>query len=115
MLRVARGAGITEKNNNLSIHYKLHNIEAGILKKANIFDKSPQHKIYEQLKNGNIKIFSDNIDKINNCFLKTTSILACYSWSVIKLVSLSLRAFPNTVMDALIVQQMQQIDITYSN
>jgi len=48
---------------------KLYNIEAGILKKANIIDKTPQHKIYEQLKNGNIKIFSDNIDKIKNCFL----------------------------------------------
>ena len=48
---------------------KLHIIETGILKKANIIDKTPQYKIYEQLKNGNIKIFSDNIDKIKNCFL----------------------------------------------
>jgi hypothetical protein len=48
---------------------KLHIIETSILKKANIFDKTPQYKIYEQLKNGNIKIFSDNNDKITNTFL----------------------------------------------
>ena len=49
--------------------YDLQTIEDGILKKANIRGKTPQFKIYEQLKNGNIKIFSDNIEKINNTFL----------------------------------------------
>jgi len=44
-------------------------IEQGILKKINITDKIPQYKIYEQLKNGNIKIFSDKIEKINNVVL----------------------------------------------
>lgn len=44
-------------------------IEEGILKKANIIGKNPQFKIYEQFKNGNLKIFSDNIEKINNTFL----------------------------------------------
>ena len=44
-------------------------IEEGLLKKVNIHGKIPQHKIYEQLKNGNIKIFSDFFDKINNTFL----------------------------------------------
>jgi hypothetical protein len=48
---------------------KLRAIEQGILKKTNIYGKVPQYKIYEQIKNGNIKIFSDNIEKINNSFL----------------------------------------------
>jgi len=48
---------------------KIRIIEHGILKKFNSYSKLPQYKIYEQLKNGNIKIFSDNIEKINNSFL----------------------------------------------
>ena len=48
---------------------RLRTIEEGILKKINIFGKSPQYKIYEQLKNSNIKIFSENIEKINHTFL----------------------------------------------
>ena len=47
----------------------LRNIEQNILKKININDKIPQYKIYEQFKNGNIKFFSDNMEKINNTFL----------------------------------------------
>ena len=47
----------------------LRAIEQGILKKVNIYGKVPQYKIYEQIRNGNIKIFSDNIEKINNSFL----------------------------------------------
>jgi len=34
-------------------------IEEDLLKKTEIYDKTPQFKIYEQLKNGNLKIFSD--------------------------------------------------------
>jgi hypothetical protein len=34
-------------------------IEEDLLKKTEISDKIPQYKIYEQLKNGNLKIFSD--------------------------------------------------------
>jgi hypothetical protein len=34
-------------------------IEENLLKKSEIFNKLPQFKIYEQLKNGNIKIFND--------------------------------------------------------
>jgi hypothetical protein len=34
-------------------------IEEDLLKKIEIPDKIPQYKIYEQLKNGNLKIFSD--------------------------------------------------------
>jgi hypothetical protein len=48
---------------------KIHTIEENIIKKINIKGKIPQYKIHDQLKNGNIKIFSDNIDKINNIFL----------------------------------------------
>jgi len=44
-------------------------IEENILRKINILGKSPQYKIYEQISNGNIKIFSDNIDNITNNFL----------------------------------------------
>jgi hypothetical protein len=48
---------------------KLYLIEEGILKKSNIIGKSPQYKIYEQLKNGNIKLFSESIERINNIFI----------------------------------------------
>jgi hypothetical protein len=44
-------------------------IEENILRKINILGKLPQYKIYEQISNGNIKIFSDNIDNITNNFL----------------------------------------------
>lgn len=48
----------------------IYKIEESILKKTNITNKMPQFKIYEQLKNGNIKIFIDNIEKINGFALK---------------------------------------------
>ncbi len=48
---------------------KIHIIEENIIKKINIKDKIPQYKIYEQLRNGNIKIFSDNNNPIANTFL----------------------------------------------
>jgi hypothetical protein len=48
---------------------KLKIIEKGLLKKSGIFGKIPQYKIYEQLKNSNIKVFSDSFDKIGNTFL----------------------------------------------
>jgi hypothetical protein len=41
-------------------------IEENLLKSVNIKNKIPQFKIFEQLKNGNVKIFSENIEKINN-------------------------------------------------
>jgi hypothetical protein len=44
-------------------------IEEGLLKKIIINGKIPQYKIYEQLKNGNIKVFSETYDKINTNFL----------------------------------------------
>jgi hypothetical protein len=48
---------------------KIRLIEECLLKKVNIIGKLPQHKIYEQLRNGNIKVFSETSEKINNTFL----------------------------------------------
>jgi hypothetical protein len=48
---------------------QLYIIEDNIIKKINIKGKIPQYKIHDQLKNGHIKIFSENIDKNNNLFL----------------------------------------------
>jgi hypothetical protein len=61
-------------NNYKDLINKLRNIEYDILNKYNEVmrsdkNKFPQYKIYEQIKNGNFKIFSENIDKINNIFL----------------------------------------------
>jgi hypothetical protein len=55
----------------------IRHIEEGLLKKANIRNKTPQFKITEQLRNGNIKIFTDNVEKINtsnNFLLKISGI-----------------------------------------
>lgn len=52
-----------------SITDKIQNIEEGILKKISIPNKTPQFKIYEQLKNGNIKVFSNTSEQIGNSFL----------------------------------------------
>ena len=49
-----------------SIIEQIRIIEEKLLENSDIKFKVPQYKIYEQLKNGNIKIFSDNIEKINN-------------------------------------------------
>lgn len=48
---------------------KIRSFEEGLIKKIGIIDKIPQFKIYEQFKNGNIKVFSDTSDKIGNLFL----------------------------------------------
>ncbi len=48
---------------------KICMIEKGILQKCNVSGKSPQFKIYEQLKCGHIKIFADEFEKIGNLFL----------------------------------------------
>jgi hypothetical protein len=59
---------------NVNVHRELieniKTIETNLLKKINIKNKFPQNKIYEQLKNGNIKIFSDiNVKPYTNTFL----------------------------------------------
>jgi hypothetical protein len=48
---------------------RLKNIEENILKKMGIDDKTPQFKVYDQLKTGNIKIFGETISKQNNLFI----------------------------------------------
>ena len=60
-------------NFDISLHKeiidKVKLIEEDILKKINIKNKTPSYKIYDQMRNGNIKIFSENIYNINNNFL----------------------------------------------
>ena len=51
----------------------IHYFEEGILTKSNICGKIPQYKIYEQLRNGSIKVFSETCDKINNIFILKVS------------------------------------------
>ena len=46
-------------NNNRYTINRLKEIEENILNKINIKNKTPQYKIFEQIKNGNIKIFND--------------------------------------------------------
>jgi len=48
---------------------KLRIIEERLLNKISILGKIPQFKIYEQVKNGNIKVFLDTSEKICNTFL----------------------------------------------
>ena len=54
---------------HINIIQRIKIIEENILHKINIKGKIPQYKIYEQIGNGNIKIFSDNIEHISNSFL----------------------------------------------
>jgi hypothetical protein len=60
-------------NFDINLHKEIINqiklIEEDILQKNNIKDKLPICKIYDHIKNGNIKIFSDNIETINNGFV----------------------------------------------
>jgi uncharacterized CHY-type Zn-finger protein len=62
---------------NVSSHTNLINdiktIEEDILKKYTIEEKIPQFKIYEQLKNGNFKIFSDISNKSVSSFIMKIS------------------------------------------
>jgi uncharacterized membrane protein YukC len=52
--------------NNKNIIENILQIEEGILKNINIKNKIIQKSIYDQLRVGNIKIFSENIDKTTN-------------------------------------------------
>lgn len=57
-------------NLNKELINKLKIIEENVLKKIIINNKIPQYKIYEQIKNGNIKVFCENNNtKINNQFI----------------------------------------------
>jgi hypothetical protein len=48
---------------------KLKEIEEQILQKINIKSKLPQMKIYEQLKNGNVKVFNEVPNKSSSSFI----------------------------------------------
>jgi len=60
-------------NFDVNLHKELieqiKQIEEQILNKNKVKEKIPIFKIFEHVKNGNIKIFSDNIDTIKNQFL----------------------------------------------
>jgi hypothetical protein len=47
----------------------LKNIEENILQKYDIINKIPQYKIYEQINNGNLKVFTDIDNKCNCSFI----------------------------------------------
>jgi hypothetical protein len=48
---------------------KVRIIEEGLINKLTVPGKTPQYKIYDQLKTGSVKVFSDAVEKINNSFL----------------------------------------------
>jgi len=52
--------------NNRNVIEHIYQIEKDILNKINTKNKIIQTKITEQLRNGNFKIFSENIEKTNN-------------------------------------------------
>ena len=58
-------------NSNKDIIEKLRLIELDIIKKASVCIKNKigQSKIYEQISLGNLKLYSDNINKYNNTFI----------------------------------------------
>ena len=60
-------------NFNIAAHNELIEsvkiIEENILKRISFTNKQPQFKVYEQIKNGNIKIFGDFVSKQNNLFI----------------------------------------------
>jgi len=61
---------IFNSNGHKEMIERVKMIEDNLLKKINIKNKMPQNKIYEQLKNGNIKIFSEiNPKTATNTFL----------------------------------------------
>ncbi len=62
---------IYDINSNKDIIDKIRCIEIDIIEKAKVFikNKKGQSKIYDQISLGNLKIFSDNIDKFNNNFV----------------------------------------------
>ena len=55
--------------NNMETIYRIKHIEETILSKIKINGKIPHYKVYEQIRNGNIKVFADNIDDVTNKFL----------------------------------------------
>ena len=56
-------------NNHIDLINQIKHVEELIIKKINIPHKIPQFKIYEQLRNGYIKIFTENVDRVNSSFI----------------------------------------------
>lgn len=56
-------------NNHKELIENIKTIEENILKKIEIKNKIPLFKIYEQISNGNIKLFNEVINKSNNLFV----------------------------------------------
>jgi len=56
-------------HNHLEIIDRVQQLEEDLLRKINIKNKTPVFKIYEQICNGNIKVFSESIENIHNLFL----------------------------------------------
>jgi hypothetical protein len=48
---------------------KMRQTEESVLRNARIVNKIPQFKIYDQFRNGNIKIFTDSTEKTNCQFM----------------------------------------------
>ena len=56
-------------NSHLELIESIKSIEENILKIVNIKNKIPQFKIYEQIKSGYIKVFSDVTNRQNSSFI----------------------------------------------
>ena len=56
-------------NNHKELIENIKTIEENILKKIEIKNKIPLFKIYEQISNGNIKLFNEVTNKSNNLFV----------------------------------------------
>jgi hypothetical protein len=56
-------------NNYVELIEQVRQIEDRLLKKLEISNKTPEYKIYEQLKTGNIKIFNDVPIKQNSTLI----------------------------------------------
>jgi hypothetical protein len=54
---------------NKELINKIKLLEENIIKKFNYLHKIPNYKIYEHIKNGNIKIFCDTIPKSNSVLI----------------------------------------------
>lgn len=61
-------------NSHKELIENIRSIEIGLLKKINICNKSRQPKIYEQIKHGIIKVFSNNETISTHFLLKITGI-----------------------------------------
>ena len=69
-------------NSHKELIYKIKEIEHELLKKVKIDNKTPQFKLSDQMSNGNIKIFSDNLDKVSNSNSNTFLLKISGIWEI---------------------------------